>query len=749
MSDTQANKSLLAEVGVEELPARVVAALGADFARRLQDMLIADGFKQAADDTTRWFATPRRLAVRLCAIAERLPPRAVERKGPALTAAYDDSGKPTAAALGFAKSCGAELSELEQKDGRLCHQHTAPGLQLHEQLGQYIEQALAAAPLSERMRWGDKPHTFIRPIHWILAVHADTPLEIDVMGIRSAGVSYGHRFYHPGSIAIKSAEAYEQTLETEGKVIVAQEKRQTMIRKMYDDTFPAADGADDAQADFLRQLKNFYGGDENHGDAIDALAAENAAMVEWPYPVCGSFDKTFCDSLPRPVIIQALIKNQKFFLGLDRNAKLSNRFLIISNVEGDADGNMQKGFERVAHPRLNDAAFFLRKDTEAGLDSFLPQLAKVIFHRELGTLADKSERLGEVAAAIARVLQSAGDDITLDTDALARAARLCKADLMTDTVREYPALEGAIGAYCARQQGDAAAGNIIAEHYMPRQAGAGLPQSTEGSILAIADRADTLAGIFAVGIRPSGSKDPFALRRAGIGVIRLILALGARLEKAGAAQPEFNLFALIDSAIAAYEKQLKRRFEPENINAAKTYLLERIRGCYPTADTAHAPSPDQIEAAMAIRPERLLDLNGRLAAICRFGRMPQMGTLIAANKRIGNILKKNAAEADSGEIEEHILKDEAERALYESLRACSESVTQLAKEQKYADALDKLVGLRAPIGTFFDEVLVMDDDHTVRRNRINLLHKVRALFMCIGDFSKLNVRGEHDETGAA
>lgn len=746
MSASGANKSLLVEVGVEEMPARVVTLLGTDFARRIEEKLIADGFKQIADSKTQWFATPRRLAVRLSDIVAQLPPRTIERKGPALTAAYDDNGKSTSAAMGFAESCGVAVSDLEQKNGRLYHQYTAPGLQLHEKLGQYVEQALSDAPLSERMRWGDKPYTFIRPLHWVLALHADTPLQIEVMGIRSGGGSYGHRFYHPDRIVIKTAEAYEHTLETEGKVIVAQEKRQTMIKKMYDDTFPAADHVDDVRTDFLRQLGNLYANDSD--SVIDALVAENAAMVEWPYPICGLFDKTFCHSLPQPVIIQALMKNQKFFLGPEQDKNLSNRFLIISNVKGDASGAMQKGFERVAHPRLNDAAFFLRKDIGAGLDSHLSQLARVVFHRELGTLADKSDRLGKIAATIARLLQSASGNIKLNADALARAALLCKADLMTDTVREYPALEGEIGAYCLRQQGHDTVADIIAEHYMPRQAGGSLPQSMEGNILATADRLDTLAGIFAIGIRPSGSKDPFALRRAAMGMIRLILSLGERVKKDFAIQPAFNLFALIDTAIAAYQRQLKKKFERENIDAVKTYLLERMRAYYPTMDTAQALSPDQVEAAMSIDPEYLLDFNGRLMAINRFGQMPQMETLVAANKRISNILRKNA-DNSGGEIDESILEDEAEWALYKSLQSCSETVKQLAKEQKYMDTLDKLVGLHAPIDRFFDEVLVMDKDKTVQRNRINLLHKVRTLFMCIGDFSKLKLRDEHNETGTA
>ena len=751
MSGAQA-KELLVEVGVEEMPARVVAPLGVYFARQMQERLTADGFSGAGDKTAvEWFATPRRLAFRLANLLQRLPDRVVERKGPSVAAAYDDGGNPTAAATGFAKSCGVALADVEQRDGRLYCRSKVAGLSLRERVEHNVKQVLAAAPLSERMRWqSQKPAAaaceFIRPVRWLLALYGSDVLEMEVLGVRAGGVSRGHRCGdgRPVEVAGAAAGVYERALEQNG-VIVSFERREAMIAAMLGDAFPAPDddkGAH-ARAAFLHELENFCGAelDEHGGGAIEALIRENAAMVEWPHAVIGSFDEAFAGRLPRSLIIQALVKNQKFFLGIDRNAGLANRFLVITNTKSCAEscaescGRIRRGFERVARPRLNDAAFFLEQDTRAGLERRLQELGQVVFHKDLGSLADKVARITQLAAVIAASLRQADANFAVDDRVLGDAARLCKADLLSDTVREYPALEGEIGAYCARREGDDAVAAVIAEHCMPRTATAPLPATAEGCVLALADRLDTLAGIFGVGTRVSGSKDPYALRRASIGVIRLILALGRRVEEAGAAGLDFDMFELIDIAAAGYERQLKRPLE--NTAAVKQYLLERLKNYYPV----HKPPPrlpsDQVEAAMAVSPERLLDLDARLAAINRYSQMPQMEVLIAANKRISNILKKNAAEAGDQTIDEGVMKDDAERLLYRSLRACADSVTELADRRRYREALENLVGLHQPIGRFFDEVLVMERDEAVRRNRINLLRAVRALFMRIGDFSKL------------
>lgn len=740
MSEKPKVASLLVELGVEDLPAKAVVSLATDIAQSVEEGLVNDGFK--SERNVEPMATLRRLSFRIKDLPTSLPEQEVERKGPSLKVAFNDDDNPSPAGLGFAKSCGVDFKALEQKDQRLYWQGKVAGASLSDRLQHHITHALANAALNKRMRWGHHHYEFIRPLRWILALHDQQVLEIEVMGIKAGGVSYGHRAYCQKPITIKSAEdgVYENALE-KGKVMVSHDQRKEQIRKMFEETFPTSQST---QPQFLSEIENFYGGDLQdgaHDDIIDALVYEKAAMTEWPHPVVGEVDKELLQQLPHSIVIQALMKNQHFFLSLDDDGKLSHRFLAIADIESKGNDNIRHGFERVAHPRLADAAFLLHSDLKIGLQGRQSELQQVTFHRALGSLHDKSQRIAQLSRSIAAQIHAVNKEFAIDNDALQKAATMCKLDLLTDTVREYPTLQGEIGRHCIAKEdkGKGLVADIVAEHYMPRCAGGDLPTHNESYILALADRMDTLTGIFGSGNQPSGSKDPYALRRASIAVIRLVLELGERFAQSCGARLNLNLFDLIDEAAQCYQQQMDP-FPEDTITAAKHYLLERMKHYYlaESADTHF--SPDQVEATMAIRPEYVLDFDARINAIHSLASTPEIEALIAANKRIKNILQKNKKSTANSttDIVESALEDEAEKLLYRELQTCHQTSSRLIEQQQYTEALQHLSALHTPVSRFFDEVMVMVEDETKRNNRINLLREVRALFMGIGDFSKLN-----------
>ena len=745
MNEPNKAKSILIEIGVEDLPAKVFYL--ADFiARFVEKQLLADGFKSACTtDTydTQSFFTPRRLAFRINNVIEQLPQRVVERKGPALEGAYDSAGNPTPSAIGFAKSCGVEATQLEQEDGRLICRYTQAGERLDTRLEVHLQNALTQAPLAERMRWADHKHRFIRPIHWLLAMFGDTTLDIKLMDVRSANISYGHRTYCDTPLTLTSADSpiYEETLENKGNVIVCYERRQRMIKEILDNKFVTPNKT--AQKQWMDDIENFYGSGyeafaSTTDNALSAIIKENAAMIEYPYAVSGSFDPTYVEHLPRSIIIQALMKNQHFFLGIDDQGQLLNQFLTITDAKPDTDNTMLHGFERVARPRLADAMFFLEKDKSTDLATFPALLNKSIFHEDLGSLIDKSSRLENLSQSIALLMQNSDKHFTLDTSVLSQSALMCKFDLMSATVNEYPALEGEVGKYCLRAENEVA--NAIAEHYMPRHSNASLPSTKEACILALADRMDTLVGVFGIGNRPTGSKDPYALRRASIAMIRLLLRLNAYFKQECTQRLNVNLFELIDITAQCYQQQRARSFDDENILAVKDYLLERMKNYYAGQTLDNPLSPDQIDAVFEVTPENLFDFDARLNALNRFYDLPQMQVLAENNKRIKNILRKNDVLQRTAETaDESLLQDASEHKLYQAVQQCRESIEEPFAQQKYLQVLECLVELHQPISQFFDEVLIMVEDERLRNNRITLLCQIRHLFMRIGDFSKLNI----------
>ena len=683
----RAPQTLVVEIGVEELPPSRLHALGEAFAANLAAAFGDDGFELSAHQG---FATPRRLAARLSGLSANQAERVIERKGPALERAYDDAGQPTSAALGFAKSCGVAVGELQVTDDgkRVCLRRKEAGAGVRALLQEKVRGAMSALPVDKRMRWGDAAHEFIRPVRWVLALYGDEPLAIEIMGVRSGGDTRGHRRHAPGPLRVPDADAYEDVLENRGKVIASFTERRRRI---------------------AAQIESAGGG---RALTDEALLDEVTAMTEWPSAVAARFDPSLL-SLPAEVIVEVLAHDQKFFPLADADGRLTSGFVAVANVECASPEAIRRGYERVVSPRLADAAFFFEQDRRRGLASGVAELEGVSFHKKLGSLADKTRRLERLGGLLAEGLGGvAADDVR-------RAATLCKADLVTDVVREYPKLEGVIGGYYARAAGECeAVACAVAEHRKPRRAGGELPQSGAGTLLAVADRLDTLVGIVGAGEKPSGSKDPYGLRRAGLALVRLVL------EK----RLDLDLDEWIAHAAAGYDGAL----DPANVASLPGYLLERVRGYY----AERGCGADEVAAAAAVRPLQLLDLDARLAAVRRFKALPQTASLTAANKRIRNILEKDARH-DAGGVDARALRHDAESGLYREYCARRERIAALAERRAYLEALNVLVELHEPINRFFDEVLVMSEDEAERRNRIGLLREVRSLFTCIADFSKL------------
>ncbi|MDD9868360.1 MAG: glycine--tRNA ligase subunit beta [Gammaproteobacteria bacterium] len=697
-------RSLLVEIGTEELPPPQLQALGEAFAAALAGAFERDGFRFAQ---TTPFATPRRLAVHIAELPERGPGRVTERKGPSLDRCYDEHKQPTPAALGFARSCGVALEDLQvSDDNRLCLRRRETGAAVQELLEAHIAAALQALPAGRRMRWGAAAHEFIRPVRWVLALYGGEAAPVRVLGVRAGAVTHGHRQHCPQPLPVRDADAWEDTLETEGRVIASFAKRRRRIA---------------AQVERAAEGRALVG---------DALLDEVTAMTEWPAAIAARFNPSFL-SLPAEVIIEVLEHDQKFFPTADAGGALLPDFVAVANIESAAPENIRRGYERVVAPRLSDAAFFFAQDQKRTLESRLPELGGILFHRKLGSLADKTRRLEQLVGQLAEHL---AEQLNTPAEDAVRAAHLCKADLATDMVREYPALEGVIGRYYALADGESGAvAAAISGHRLPRRAGGALAPTAAGALLALADRLDTLAGIVGAGELPSGSKDPYGLRRAGAAVVRIVL------EK----QLDLDLGDWIARAAGAYGELP----DPDGIARLPGYLLDRIRGHYLERGCA----ADEIAAAMAVRPLQLLDLDARLAAVRHFKALPQTGSLTLANKRIRNILKKDGA-ADAPAAAEDApaanaataanggAGDDAESALQRAFRDRRRRVNDLAGRRDYLGALNTLVELREPIDRFFDEVLVMSEDENERRSRIGLLRDIHSLFTCIADFSKLDAK---------
>jgi glycyl-tRNA synthetase beta chain len=714
-------RDFLVEIGTEELPPKALRLLERAFAADLAAGLARAGLKHGE---LRSFATPRRLAVLVRRLAGRQPDQKLERRGPPVNAAFDAEGLPTRAAHAFAASCGVAVEELqrreETKGAFLYHVGVRPGALAVELLPSLVQGALDALPIPRRMRWGAGEAQFVRPVHWIAMLYGKDVVRATVLDTPSGNLTRGHRFHAPKPLRLSSPAAYERALSKRGHVIADFEARRALVRERVAAVAAGLGG---------RALMS------------EALLDEVTALVEWPVPLAGRFEERFL-SLPREVLISTLEDHQRYFPVEGSAGGLLPCFVAVANIESREPAKVIEGNQRVVLPRLADAAFFWEQDRKSPLAARAEGLAKVTFQARLGSLADKARRVGVLAAEIARA--GAGSASLNGRPAIAhaeRAAELCKCDLLTAMVGEFPELQGIMGTYYALADGEAAeVATAIREHYLPRGAGDELPATATGTALAIADKLDTLAGIFAIGEKPSGTKDPFGLRRAAIGVVRLAIEKQLELDLPRVLALAVSLAAADIEKSAAAAGKTAPALEIERVTAELyDYILERLRAYYlerPEGGAAGSITTEMFDAVLATRPASPLDFDARIRAVSRFLALPEAASLTAANKRVANILRK-AGESARMDVDESVLQAPAERELFEALRQRSEGVAAATVRKDYAGSLSLLAQLRPAVDAFFDQVMVMAEDPGLRANRLALLAQMRALFAGVADLSRL------------
>ncbi len=688
---------LLVEIGTEELPPKALRSLMEAFG---DAMRVAIDDVRLAHGDVHVYASPRRLTVVVESLAHQQDDRKVEHKGPPVRVAFDADGNPTPAATAFAKKCGVEIDALDRsktdKGEWLSFSDVEKGKMAAELLPGLIERALSGLPIPRRMRWGAGEAEFVRPVHWVVLVHGADVIDASIMGIATSNRSRGHRVHCGAPVVISDADSYLDALERDGHVIADFERRRELVR----------DGVAAAAAD---------AGGVVVGDA--SLYDEVAALVEWPVPLLGKFDEEYL-KLPREVVVSTLTGHQRYFPVADKNGSLLPRFVTVANIESKDPDQVRDGNERVIRPRLADAAFFWDNDRRKTLASREDALREVVYQRGLGSLHDKTRRIAKLAHWIASALG-------VDGAAAERAAVLTKCDLLTGMVGEFPELQGTMGRYYALSDGEPAeVADAIAEHYQPRFAGDSLPASIAGQVLSAADRMDTLAGVFSIGKKPSGNRDPFGLRRAALGIVRICIECGL----------DVDLRKLIARAIKLQPKG--KADNDELADELYAFITDRLRRYFLDRDAGLAT--ETFDAVMARQPASLVDFDRRLAAVQTFARLEQAESLAAANKRIANILRK-AGDRGATKVRTKLFEHDAETALANALAGARDKVLPMIETRSYAEALNALADLREPVDRYFDEVMVMADDEAVRENRLALLAELRALFLDVADISRLSL----------
>jgi glycyl-tRNA synthetase beta chain len=699
------DRPLLIELFTEELPPRSLARLGEAFAGAVAEGLRTEGLADPAAAVT-VFATPRRLALRVSAVRERAPDRAAEAKGPSVAVGLGPDGEPTVALRKWAERQGAALADLVRaSDGRqecFYHRSTVPGATLEAALPALLEQALAKLPIPKLMQYqladGATTVAFVRPAHGLLVLHGERVVPASVLGLSAGRVTHGHRFQGEAEIEVPHADRYESLLAGRGRVIASFEQRRSRIDAL------------------LRERAAALGASLGADAAVPALLDEVTALVEWPAVYAGAFEAEYL-AVPQECLILTMRTNQKYFPLFDAQGRLTPNFLIVSNMEVDDPSLIVDGNQRVVRPRLADARFFFEQDLRTRLADRLARLDTVVYHARLGTQGQRTERIRGLARHIAVLL---GTDPALAD----RAALLAKADLSTGMVGEFPELQGTMGRHYALHDGEAPeVAQAIAEHYQPRFAGDALPASPTGTVVALADKLETLAGIWGVGGQPTGDRDPFALRRHALGVVRMLIERALPV-------PAPSLAHLIERAFGAFADTPAVVAAPEALHA---FVVERLRGWL--RDRGH-PAAD-VDAVLAVDDDRLDRVAPRLDAIAAFRALPEAASLAAANKRIGNILRKAEPGTATAAPDAALLAEPAERALHAALSDLAPRVEQRLGASDYAGALSTLASLRAPVDTFFDEVMVNVDDPRVRTNRLALLASLHRLMNRVADLSKL------------
>lgn len=691
-----ATEDFLVELGTEELPPKALLKLRDAFrdgvAKGLDEARLEHGAVLA-------YATPRRLSVLVEQLALEQPTQTIENRGPPIAIAYDDDGTPTKAAAAFASKCGISVDALTtvttDKGEWLFYKGEAAGAKATDLLQDIVAQALAALPIPKRMRWGNRSVEFVRPAHWLVMLLGNDIVEATVLGLRAGRDTYGHRFHAPGAIALKSPVKYVEALRSKGRVIADFRERQNLI----------LDAANEAAADA-------------GGQAIlePAVVDEVTALVEWPVPIVGQFNNSFL-RLPPEVLTSTLQDHQRYF-PVQGEKGLKPMFIAFSNLDSKNMQEVQRGNERVVLPRLADAAFFWDQDSATTLASRVEALKSVVYQQGLGNLYDKSQRVAQLASLIAAYLDT---DVAL----VNRAAELGRTDLLTAMVGEFPELQGRMGYYYALNDDEPNSVAVaLEEQYMPRQAGDQLPATAVGQALSIADRLDTLAGIFALGKRPSGNKDPFGLRRQGLGLVRILIECGI----------DVDLPALISAAVELQPTDVAKELADELYD----FIMERMRTWYIAGQApdfaAGDVTPEMFESVLSRKPASPLDFHARLLAVHHFMRLDEAVSLAAANKRIANILKKSPTGSQKVVIEE-LFDDLAEKKLFNAVKSLLPAHESDLTKRNYQSALLRLADLREPVDGYFDDVMVMAEDSKQRANRVAQLEQIRKLFLDVADIS--------------
>jgi len=686
---------LLLEIGTEELPPPALRQMSEALGRELSARLEARGLGHGAVQT---FATPRRLAVLVAGVPQAQQDRELERRGPPVAAAFDAEGRATKAAEGFARSCGVDVEHLERvrtdKGEQLAFRTIEVGEPTASLLPALVEEAVARLPVPRRMRWSDLEVEFSRPVHWVVLMLGTEVVETQVLGVSTGRMTRGHRFHKPEGIRLDSASEYATALYGSGYVVAEFDARREMIRTQVEEAAAALGGSAVLDADLLE---------------------ESAALVEWPVILTGAFDRAFL-RLPDAVLMATMMGHQRFFPVLGPDGALLAHFVAVSNIDSKNPDSVREGNERVLRPRLADAAFFFDADLARSLEELQQGLGAVVFQDRLGTVAEKAERIAKLAGVVAIAMGLNPEAVKLAR----RAGILSKCDLLTQMVGEFPELQGVMGREYALRAGEPeAVAEAIGEAYCPRFAGDRIPATPCGRAVAIADKLDTLLGIFAIGQKPTGERDPFALRRAALGVLRILIE----------GELALDLRKLIDSAAAGYGGRVDAAAVAGEVHE---FMVERLRGYF--ADQGVAA---EVFASVHARgPGQPYDFARRVEAVRAFCGLAEARSLAAANKRIQNILRQADGRATIS-VREELFRENAEWDLAAKLVGIKPRVRSLLERREYREALALLAGLRETVDQFFDQVKVMDDDEAVRNNRLALLASIHELFIETADLSRL------------
>ena len=684
-------ETLLIELGTEELPPKSLKTLATAFYDGIKGQIDANDL---AYSDIKWFATPRRLAVQVLDLVAKQQDKVVEKRGPALNVAFDEQGQASKAAMGWARSNGITVEQAERlttpKGEWLLHRATVVGKTISELVPDIVTTAINKLPIAKPMRWGAERIQFIRPVHTLTMLYGEQVIAGSALGVNSGNLVQGHRFHHQGLVTLNHANDYQAEL-AKAFVEVDYQARQEKI---------------------VAQIKQ-VAADISAVALIDEdLLEEVTSLVEWPVTLVGTFDEDFLN-VPAEPLIYSMKDHQKYFPVNNDNGELVNKFIFVANIESKDPREVIFGNEKVIRPRLADAEFFFKTDQKQTLESRLSTLESVLFQKQLGTLKAKSERIADLSKIIANQLGENSDDAY-------RAGLLSKTDLMSDMVLEFPQVQGTMGKYYALNDGESASiAQALEDQYRPRYAGDTLPEANIGCAVAISDKIDTLVGIFGINQPPKGDKDPFALRRAAIGVIRIII------EK----QLDLDLETLINESIALFGDKLTNENTAVNV---VDFVMGRFRAFYQEQGIA----VDVIQAVLAKKPSAPLDFDKRIKAVSFFGNLPEAETLAAANKRVGNILAKFNGQLYDG-FKAELATEEAEQDLATIFSAVTLKVAPLMVDKNYQAALTELAQLKTPIDTFFDSVMVMSDDEAIKINRLTLLNEIRNSFLAIADISVL------------